>query len=49
MAVPQDMANACLYLASPLSSFVTGTSLTVDGGGQLPTFTEAAAGHSERK
>jgi len=49
MAVPQDMANACIYLASPLSSFVTGTALTVDGGGQLPTFTEAAAGHSERK
>jgi NAD(P)-dependent dehydrogenase (short-subunit alcohol dehydrogenase family) len=49
MAVPQDMANACLYLASPLSSFVTGTALTVDGGGQLPAFSDAASGHSERK
>jgi NAD(P)-dependent dehydrogenase (short-subunit alcohol dehydrogenase family) len=49
MASPQDMANACLYLASPLSSYVTGTSLTVDGGGQLPSFSDAASGHSERK
>jgi NAD(P)-dependent dehydrogenase (short-subunit alcohol dehydrogenase family) len=48
MAVPQDIANACLYLASPLSSFVTGASLAVDGGGQVPSFAEAAAGHSER-
>jgi NAD(P)-dependent dehydrogenase (short-subunit alcohol dehydrogenase family) len=49
MATPEDMANACLYLASPLSSYVTGSSLTVDGGGQLPSFAGAAAGHSERK
>jgi NAD(P)-dependent dehydrogenase (short-subunit alcohol dehydrogenase family) len=49
MASPQDMANACLYLSSPLSSFVTGASLPVDGGGQVPSFAAAAAGHSERK
>ena len=49
MAVPQDMANACLYLSSPLSSFVTGASLAVDGGGQMPKFAEASAGHSERQ
>jgi len=29
---PQDLANAILYLASPLSGFVTGESLIVDGG-----------------
>jgi NAD(P)-dependent dehydrogenase (short-subunit alcohol dehydrogenase family) len=28
----QDVANAVLYLASPLASFVNGESLTVDGG-----------------
>lgn len=28
----QDMANACLYLLSEKSSFVTGTELIVDGG-----------------
>jgi len=29
---PQDVANACLYLASDLSSYITGQVLTVDGG-----------------
>ena len=30
--VPEDIANACLYLASDESSFVTGAALPVDGG-----------------
>ena len=29
---PEDIANACLYLASDESSFVTGVALPVDGG-----------------
>jgi NAD(P)-dependent dehydrogenase (short-subunit alcohol dehydrogenase family) len=44
MADPADIANACLYLASPLSSYVTGASLAVDGGGEIPSFAEAATG-----
>lgn len=36
MAVPADIGNACLFLASPLSSFVTGTSVEVHGGGEIP-------------
>lgn len=32
MASPEDVANAVVWLLSPLSSFVTGTSLFVDGG-----------------
>jgi len=29
---PEDVADACLFLASPAARFITGTSLTVDGG-----------------
>jgi NAD(P)-dependent dehydrogenase (short-subunit alcohol dehydrogenase family) len=31
-ADPSEVAGACLYLASDLSSFVTGTTLDVNGG-----------------
>nr|BFE78652.1 hypothetical protein GCM10020093_012530 [Planobispora longispora] len=36
MAVPGDVANACLYLAGDLSSYVTGADLAVHGGGEVP-------------
>jgi NAD(P)-dependent dehydrogenase (short-subunit alcohol dehydrogenase family) len=29
---PEDIAKACLYLADPDNSFVTGTHLVIDGG-----------------
>jgi 3-oxoacyl-[acyl-carrier protein] reductase len=29
---PEDVANACLYLASDLSAYITGQTLNVDGG-----------------
>jgi 3-oxoacyl-[acyl-carrier protein] reductase len=29
---PHDVANACLFLASDLSSYITGQTLNVDGG-----------------
>jgi len=32
---PWDVAEACAYLAGPSGGFVTGETLTVDGGGQL--------------
>ncbi len=38
MATPHDIANACVYFASPLSSYVTGANLVLDGGGDLPAF-----------
>ncbi|GGL15034.1 SDR family oxidoreductase [Planomonospora parontospora] len=36
MAVPADVAGACLYLASGLSSYVTGADIAVHGGGEFP-------------
>ena len=32
LGTPQDMAGAALFLASPLSSYITGQTLVVDGG-----------------
>ncbi len=34
---PEEVADAVLYLASPMSSFITGASLLVDGGMLVPT------------
>jgi 7-alpha-hydroxysteroid dehydrogenase len=33
---PEDIACAALYLASPASSWVTGTIMNVDGGSSVP-------------
>jgi 3-oxoacyl-[acyl-carrier protein] reductase len=32
MGTPQEIANAALFLASPESSFATGSNLIMDGG-----------------
>lgn len=41
MCEPADIADACLYLASPLSRYVTGANLVLDGGGDRPAFLDA--------
>lgn len=38
MGVGRDIANAVLYLSSPLASYVSGARLAVDGGGERPSF-----------
>ena len=35
---PADVAAVCLFLASPEASFITGTDIAVDGGGEPPAF-----------
>jgi NAD(P)-dependent dehydrogenase (short-subunit alcohol dehydrogenase family) len=44
MGGPDDVAGACLYLASPLASWVSGANLVVHGGGEEPPFLAAAQG-----
>ena len=44
---PQDVGNACLYLASPMASYVSGTNLLIHGGGEKPAFLDAARNRSE--
>lgn len=46
MAVPEDIGDACLFLASPMSSYISGSTVTVHGGGEKPAFLGASnAGH----
>lgn len=38
MAEPEDIANACLYLSSEQAAYISGATLEVDGGGEVPVF-----------
>ena len=42
MGTPHDVASACLFLASPLASYVSGSNLVVHGGGERPAFLTGA-------
>ncbi|MHB8669260.1 MAG: SDR family oxidoreductase [Acidimicrobiales bacterium] len=42
MAEPADVADVCLFLASPLSRYVSGANVVVHGGGERPAFLAAA-------
>jgi NAD(P)-dependent dehydrogenase (short-subunit alcohol dehydrogenase family) len=48
MASPADIADACLLLASPLASYISGANLVVDGGGQRPAYTSARSSDRTR-
>jgi NAD(P)-dependent dehydrogenase (short-subunit alcohol dehydrogenase family) len=39
---PEDVGDVCLFLASPLASYVSGASILLHGGGEKPAFLEAA-------
>ena len=38
---PEDIADACLFLASPLARYISGASLVVHGGGERPAYLAA--------
>jgi NAD(P)-dependent dehydrogenase (short-subunit alcohol dehydrogenase family) len=42
MATPADVAAACVWLASPAAAYVSGSTLTIHGGGERPAFLEAS-------
>jgi NAD(P)-dependent dehydrogenase (short-subunit alcohol dehydrogenase family) len=42
MADPADIADVCLFLASPLARYVSGESIVVHGGGERPAYLDAA-------
>ncbi|MCW3479639.1 SDR family oxidoreductase [Neisseriaceae bacterium JH1-16] len=42
MANPDDIGNACVFLASPAGSYVSGSNLVLHGGGERPAFLAAA-------
>jgi NAD(P)-dependent dehydrogenase (short-subunit alcohol dehydrogenase family) len=42
MGEPEDVGDTCLYLASPLASYVSGANILMHGGGEKPAFLAAA-------
>lgn len=42
MGTPEDVADACLFLASPMARYMSGAHLTLHGGGEWPAFLAAA-------
>lgn len=41
MANPEDIANACLFVASPMAQYISGVDLLIHGGGEKPAYLEA--------
>ena len=44
---PEDVGNTCVFLASPLASYVSGANILMHGGGEKPAFLGAASGTSD--
>ncbi|MFT3901144.1 MAG: SDR family oxidoreductase [Gordonia sp. (in: high G+C Gram-positive bacteria)] len=47
LAAPADIGNAVAFLLSPLAAYITGSTLTVHGGGEKPAFLDA--GNSDNR
>jgi NAD(P)-dependent dehydrogenase (short-subunit alcohol dehydrogenase family) len=48
MGTPDDVAGLCLFLASPLASYVSGAVLVAHGGGEWPAFQTSLEAHQGR-
>jgi len=46
MGAPADVAMAALYLASPMASYISGTTMELHGGGEPPLFLDIIKRHS---
>lgn len=44
MGTPEDVADAVLFLCSPLARWITGTNVFVHGGGEIPAYLAASTG-----
>jgi NAD(P)-dependent dehydrogenase (short-subunit alcohol dehydrogenase family) len=44
LGTPLDVADACVFIASPLASYVSGANLVVHGGGEAPRYLAASSG-----
>jgi NAD(P)-dependent dehydrogenase (short-subunit alcohol dehydrogenase family) len=42
LGTPGDVGDTCLYLASPMASYVSGANVLIHGGGERPAFLAAA-------
>jgi NAD(P)-dependent dehydrogenase (short-subunit alcohol dehydrogenase family) len=47
LGTPADVGDTCLYLASPLASYVSGANILMHGGGEKPAFLDAADPNAE--
>ena len=43
LATPEDVGNACVFLASPLAAYASGVEILLHGGGEAPAFLDAVA------
>ena len=49
LGTPDEVGAACVYLASDLAAYVTGTEMLLHGGGERPAFLDAATVNKDEK
>ncbi len=48
MGTPEDIASACLFLASPQAQWISGSNLKIHGGGENPSYLQASTGEAAK-